>query len=471
MNRAPGAEFVDHTDVRPREAEPHAASADIPPFDDVNGGDKSGGSRTAARSILVSLADQALVSAAGLATSVVLGRFSGKEELGVYYLALSLILLMRGLQEPVICTPYLILCHRTSRAELPRYTASCLAHQLAFGLAALVLLAAMAAASILGLGPTGFAATAIVLPLVAPLLLLREMMRQVSLARLQIERAVALDAIAVVLQIGGLALLVRCGVLSAPAVYVVIGIACAAACAAWSFRYRRALRFHPAQLAADWRRNWGLGKWALAGQFAGSIGVYLVPWILAELHGARMTGLLAACTTLVGLGNMLLIGLANYVAPKVAHAYAAEGPPGLQRVLAKSLLLLCALLGALLLALIALGEPLVAWVYGPQYAGAGAVVVILGASLLASGLSMIAADGLLVLQRLRVNFVIDVCTTVLTLCAAFYLIDRFGTLGAACALLTSTSCGAALRGIALYRVFPQSDTSAALCGTSGSGTV
>ena len=43
--------------------------------------------------------DQAVVSGTSFATSVLLGRFASQQELGVYYLALSVVYFARGVQE------------------------------------------------------------------------------------------------------------------------------------------------------------------------------------------------------------------------------------------------------------------------------------------------------------------------------------------------------------------------------------
>jgi hypothetical protein len=60
----------------------------------------------------LSVLDQAVVSGTSFATSVLLGRFASQEELGVYYLALSVVYFTRGVQEQVVSAPYMIYCSR-----------------------------------------------------------------------------------------------------------------------------------------------------------------------------------------------------------------------------------------------------------------------------------------------------------------------------------------------------------------------
>src|SRR6185436_21104795 len=59
----------------------------------------------------LAIADQAVVSATNFATSILLG-WSGKTELGIYYLALSTLVFFRGIQEQLITAPYLVYAHR-----------------------------------------------------------------------------------------------------------------------------------------------------------------------------------------------------------------------------------------------------------------------------------------------------------------------------------------------------------------------
>ena len=61
---------------------------------------------------LLSVGDQAVVSATNFATSVLVGWAAGKAGLGVYGLAVSLILFVRGIQEQIVYGPYLVFCHK-----------------------------------------------------------------------------------------------------------------------------------------------------------------------------------------------------------------------------------------------------------------------------------------------------------------------------------------------------------------------
>src|SRR6478609_1956108 len=102
----------------------------------------------------LSVLDQAVVSGTSFATSVLLGRFTSQEELGVYYLALSVVYFTRGVQEQLVSAPYMIYCSRRQGAALAEYAGSALVHQCVVMLAtAIVLIAAL----LLGVLPSGVA--------------------------------------------------------------------------------------------------------------------------------------------------------------------------------------------------------------------------------------------------------------------------------------------------------------------------
>ena len=107
---------------------------------------------------------------------------------------------------------------------------------------ALVGLAGLATVLSTGVGPTALAPVIWVLLGAAPLLLLREFVRQFSFAHLHVWTAVMIDVVVAVLQLGSLLLLGYFGMLSAVTVYAAIGGACAVAIGAWFLAKRQPMR-------------------------------------------------------------------------------------------------------------------------------------------------------------------------------------------------------------------------------------
>ena len=86
------------------------------------------------RDALVCLFDQGIVSVASFVTSVLIGR-NAPEELGVYFIVLSIVYFIRGVQQQMILTPYTIFHHQYQNGGLDSYRGSCLTQQ--FGLTTL----------------------------------------------------------------------------------------------------------------------------------------------------------------------------------------------------------------------------------------------------------------------------------------------------------------------------------------------
>ena len=282
---------------------------------------------------LLSVGDQAVVSATNFATSVLVGWAAGKAGLGVYGLAVSLILFVRGIQEQIVYGPYLVFCHKRRGRRLARYAGSVLAHEGLWLLATAAGLAGLAAYLNLGGEPSGLNDSGWVLVWAVPLVLFREFARHIAFGHFRTGTAVLLDVAVAVFQVGGLAALYWTGRLTVPSALGVMGAACLLVCWPWAVRFARGVRFRRRAIVNDWRRNWRFGRWALATHLLHGASHYLMPWVVVLVDGEEATGLFMAGSTLVGIANMFVLGLAHYVCPKAAEAFHERGKAGLKFVL------------------------------------------------------------------------------------------------------------------------------------------
>src|SRR5262245_40279832 len=156
----------------------------------------------------LSIFDQAVVSGTSFATSVLLGRTVTQDELGVYYLALSVFYFARGVQEQLVSAPYMIYCGRKEASERAEYAGSALIHQCVM---MLTTAAVLFVALVLGLLPDGIESAFWLLAIAAPLMLVREFARQMSFAHLDLMRATAMDVAAAGLQFVALVVLSMTG--------------------------------------------------------------------------------------------------------------------------------------------------------------------------------------------------------------------------------------------------------------------
>ena len=161
------------------------------------------------RNLFLSLLDQAVVSGTSFITTLLIGRICGAEELGIYSLAFTLIVLGTNLQTAVFSMPYTIYGNQLSGNARYEYAGSVLMHCLILMAVSSISLA-LAAIGLTVLRPEGQHSLVIwILVGAMPLLLLREFVRRFAFAHLRIRVVLALDSIAAAIQLAGLWLLVK----------------------------------------------------------------------------------------------------------------------------------------------------------------------------------------------------------------------------------------------------------------------
>jgi O-antigen/teichoic acid export membrane protein len=402
--------------------------------------------------------DQAVVSGTSFLTSVILGRMCAREELGVYYLVLSIVFFVRGIQEQLVSAPYMIYSQRREGTALARYAGSSLAH--------LAILLAVTSGTLLVLATLGVMSTELsgalwLLAAAAPLLLIREFVRQLLFAHLAMRAAIALDVGVAIVQMAGLGVLAATGTLTLCTTLAVLGIAAGLPVVVWLALKKRKLVLAPAEVVSDFLHNWVFARWALASQLLACTTPYVMPWVVALTHGEAETGTLGACSTLVGLSNMFMMGLCNFLSPQAARAFAHGGLADLQSVLWKTASLFVSTLGVVVIVGFTLGEQIAVLVYGEQFGGTGWIIGILSLSVLANSLGVTAGNGLWAMERPSANFVADLISLGVVIAATITLVPAFGPLGAALATLAGTSSDALVRLIVLRTTMREFSSAAA----------
>lgn len=417
--------------------------------------------RPEAREAGLSIVDQAVVSGTNFVTSVVIGRAAGVEGLGVYSLALSVVLLARAVQEQLVAAPYLVRNQQKPADAQAVYLGSVFAHQALLSVLALFAFAALGVAVSNGFGPTDLKSVAWLLMAAAPAFLLREFLRQVAFGHLRPQLALAIDATVAAVQIGGLLALAAADVLTVPGAFGVMASGCLLAAAGWFFVQPVPVHFRRDAVARDWSENWSFGRWALASQLVGGAGLYVMPWVVAAVDGEKATGLFAAGGTLVGIANMFVNGLANYLSPKAARAYADAGTPALRRVLRTTALTFTAFLGSFAVFAVVVGQFAAGLVYGEGFESAGPVVGILAFGLWVNSMAITAGNGLWAVGKPEANFRADLVGLFVMASSTATLVPLLGgATGGAAALLAGGAADALVRTAILRRVLRASEGTA-----------
>ncbi len=394
-----------------------------------------------ARKGTLSVFDQGIVSATNFFTGVIIGRSCTKEEFGLFTLGFSLVYLILGMQHSLISLPYTMLSPRLTERERFLYRGSALIQQI--GLSLFFALGLVAASLVFSSSPIVPVLRA--LSFTIGLILLKECIRQMSFANLDIGVATCLDTGACVLQIGGLLALSLRGMLNPVSACWVCGVSYGVPALVWILLNRHTLAVSPDSLKKDIRRNLDFGKWVLASGILYSAGMDIYPWFLNAFMGAAAAGVWAACLGISSLGNPMYFGIQNYLSPRLAHVYHDKDIFRMKRFVLGASMVFAVCMSLFALFLTVFGGALLEALYGGKYAGNGAVVSLLGFNLVVSSLGFAPSRSLFVLNRadmdLKTNFVVLATLTVL----GISLMNTFGLTGAAYGLFLSAILSMALK--------------------------
>lgn len=400
----------------------------------------------------IALCDQGLVSVTNFATAVIIGRVCGKAELGVYTLAWTLITVVTGILATLIITPYIVFSPQMGRARRRQYLGSILGHQL---LLSLIFALSMAAGAALGsrLGWLSDTMASVVRTSAAAVgfISLREFIRNVSFADLRIGRAFSVDLAACLVQAAGMLLLLHFGALTVSRTFTILGIASAMAAVGWLAVYREAFRFDRRLCVPDLKRNWAFGKWVLGSGLLWQCSGYLFPWVLAAFHGSSITGVWAACSAIVALGNPVLLGLCNYVLPRISNVYAAAGILKMKRYVHRCSLVLILLLLPVVAVMAVFGERILTAVYGKGYGGTAAVLVLLALNMLIITLAKPYSQGLFSLECAKADTFVNVVWVSLLIAVGVPAVKAYGAFGAAATMLACSSLAVGIKIIVFAR--------------------
>ncbi len=400
----------------------------------------------------ISLADQLVASITNFFTGVIIGRACSKEDFGLYLLCFNIVLLVVDLQTSFLSSPYTVLSQKFRAEELSEYTGSTLVQQLSFCL--LVVLILILGSHVL---PEGFLSNVSIRPVLEALILaisfimLKEFIRRLCFANLFIKSAFILDSVVSVIQLSGLSWLAFSGLMSAAIAFYVLGLACCLASLGWLFIYRGLYKISLNRIFEDWRRNWSFGSWTLGSSILWALSMTAYPWILAYFHGAGATGIWAACWGVASLANPLMLGVQNYMGPKIVRSYVDHGLVTLRlRVLKYSLIYVLLVLPLVLILMLGGGE-LIRLFYGEKYGGYGAIVRILGINILVMAAIFPLSFAILTLEKVRLYFMANVVPLIITLSCGILLVKKFGPFGVAIGLLLGISITATVINFCFFR--------------------
>jgi O-antigen/teichoic acid export membrane protein len=379
----------------------------------------------------LALIDCLIVGGTNFLTVLLLGRFAGPDDLGLFALVMTVFYLLLAAQESLITMPYTIFGVRLTRVRSRQYAAAALCQSVVWSACVLSLLL-IAAASLNFFGNDSNAARVVgAFSIVSPLWLLREFGRRYLFAHMEVAKVV------VVSFVGGLAqLMLVCGFaysgrLSAVSALMAIGIASGVSGLGWLWFNRAAFQFNHRRWAYFALKNWVFGRWVIASHAAAVVAANMMPWLIVIWLGPAATGVYAACDAILRFANPIIVSVSNVITPRAAIGHNDGGKAELRRIVWNTSALLSLFLLAFSALLVVAGKWLLNESFGGDYAAHGNALVVLGISQLVAKLSLAPGRALLVLDRATANLRAEAAGLVTTFVAAILLIPVFGLLGAA----------------------------------------
>jgi O-antigen/teichoic acid export membrane protein len=389
------------------------------------------------RSGTATLIDQGVVSATNFITGVLIGRSCAKEEFGLYMLGLSILMVASDLQASLIATPYMIHYPHLDAQRKGTYTGSTLVHQAALSIIMVCLLLLGGGLVHGGFGPREAEPVLGTLVTAGLLIMFREYVRRMCFAHLRMNDALVVDTAVSVLQLAGIAAFAYFGLLNAVRSFAVIGLAGCIVAGFWLASNRGMFVVDRSRIVPDLKENWSFGRWVFLSGLLWSLSMQLYPWVLTVYHGAAATGVWAACLGVANLANPVMLGVQNYLGPKIARVLAERGPRALGRFTVKSTAVFAALMLPFTLAALLFGSAIITLVYGGKYAGAGAVIGMLGLNLAAQALAFPVSRALFAARRADLDCAVNLVTLIFMFTAGLWLVRRYGATGAAAGLLAA----------------------------------
>ncbi len=386
---------------------------------------------------LASFADQGVVSLANFACTVLVARAAGEGELGLYALGFLVFMFQVALAKALLWTPYTSLFPRLATDRQKEFTASVTCYlAVLVTVGGCIVVAAGAVWQTFSPQRQDFARLLIALGPATTLLLLREHVRCLALARLDVYRLLVLDAAVTVTQALLLVALLAMGRLTAVSAYLAMAVACVWSLA-WIWSRRRQFAPSIGALRNDWRPLWGISRWIVPTAVMSQLGSQAPRWLLEALYGLRQMGLFMSSQVVIQMANPLVLGNANYFGPRSATIFARQGAAGLWQYTIRNTLFLLALITGIALAAGVLGPALIAVVYGASFQVDRALLVPLAFGMLSENLLQPIDFAMLTLGRASLSTAAAALRLAINLIVTTSLVYAWGAPGIGYGLLAA----------------------------------
>ena len=378
----------------------------------------------------ISFVDQGLVSFTNFFTSLILARYLIPADYGIFVILYAIFILLNQIQVSVISGPMLTLGAPLSDRE----------SQIYFSSLSIILLVSFLLLGFLILPVTKYILFTIfnlsiekpftVMVLAAICFMAQEFLRKIYYTTLRLESVLQNDLICYGLRIIGIIILIKADCLTVVNVFVVIGITYFIG-AIWGLYQHRFLLFSKkVDLKVNFLRNWHFGKWLLGGSIADQSSNQIFFYMTGILLSASMVGVLGAARNILGLANIILLGLDNWLNPTASIHFAKNGKGALNRLLVRVSIWGGVVIGAYCIAASLFSQVLLDLLYRNIYSGYEMIVILFALQTLVIFSVRMPTYGIRAIRKPQYLFISKLISALFALPASIFLINHFGIYGA-----------------------------------------
>lgn len=323
-------------------------------------------SGTAAREGFLAAFDQSAISAANFLATILLARNVSPEDLGIYGVGFTALLLARAVQDGLVVQPVSVFGASMEIEDFRRYATSVGLIQLLLACAS-SLVVAVSGKIVFGLGNDMAGVVLLSLPFSFLFWQIQEFLRRILYTRGSVRSAVLNSALANLVRLIIMAVLAAQGRLTGPAGLDAIAWGSLAALLPGLWATRRYWTPKPTNLLETWKRNWRFGSWIMGGSLASWSAVEFYPVLTAGMISFAAAGAYRALRNLVAPIHLLLRATDTFLTPRAAKLYHKNGARGLNRALLLTYLFAGLPIFIMLALVVLFPIPLLHALYGDTY--------------------------------------------------------------------------------------------------------
>lgn len=395
--------------------------------------------------------DQALVSGVNFLTGFLIARFLGLEQFGHFSILWLLILFLGSLQLSCIMLPMLNLASKYPEEQKPQYYTAVFIQQLLFAGGSIVMMLALLYGGSMLFSDWPKTDTALPLAMVVLFTQLQDFMRRYFFSTQQPLKAFISDFISYFSQF---LVLVWLFMNAKPAIESVLWAMAWTSCLAlvWSIFQIQRFAWDKTIFQSVLARHWDFSRWASLSTILQWGGNNLIVMISGALLGASSVGAIRATQNILGVTNILFLGLNNVIPVKLSEHFAAHGLKASEQYLMKITWMGC--LGILLICLPAIFFPneLLNWFYGKEYEPFGWIMGWFITINFVIFVNQMVTYLLNVLEKPKAVFWSYLVSTILSIVLAYPLITAWGLWGAIIGMVITCVVRIVILGIAYQQL-------------------